>query len=375
MADRATEEKRIVDNHFGIIAMMVIVISVLHYTTPTEYHHYHELFRRLYYLPIIHAAYRYGFLGGVVTSVAVSFIYLPHVIFQWAGPFLGNLVRFTEIILYIIMGAIAGFLSGKVQKERDRYKTTADKLEASYQKLESQTIQLSEMESQLRTADRLAVLGELSASLAHEVRNPLGSIKGASDILKNRCSDDEVVQEFTQLLLKEVERLNRVVENYLGMAKKAPDHIEKADLTKEIQSVLEILGHTIRKNHIQISCRFAEQPQMILMQDVEVRQVFLNILLNAISAVEAHGRIEISTTLAEGEARVKIQDTGKGIEPEQLQKIFNPFFTSKEKGTGLGLAIVKRIMESHGGHIEVKSEKDRGTHVMLRFKLAHGSET
>ncbi len=367
MVDGAAEEKRIFDIHFWIIAVLVILISALHYNTPTEFHHYHELFRRLYYLPIIHAAYRFGFPGGIITSVAVSLIYLPHVIFQWAGPFLGNLVRFTEILVYIIVGSLAGFLSGRVQKERDRYKKTADKLEDSYQKLESQTIQLSEMESQLRTADRLAVLGELSASLAHEVRNPLGSIKGASDILKNRCSEDEVVQEFTRLLIKEVERLNKVVENYLGMARKAPDHIEKADLKKEIQSVLEILGHPIRKHRIHVSCHFAEQPQMISMQDVEVRQVFLNILLNAISAVEKDGRIDILTTLAEGEVQVVIKDTGIGIESDKLQKIFHPFFTSKEKGTGLGLAIVKRIMETHEGQIEVKSEMGKGTTVVLTF--------
>ena len=353
---------------------MVVIISALHYIIPTKYHHYHELFRRLYYLPIILAAYRFGLRGGLVTSVAVSLIYLPHVIFQWTGSFLSNLVRFTEIGLYIIVGSLAGFLSQRVQNERDRYKKTADKLEKSYKKLEAQTVQLSEMESQLRSADRLAVLGELSASLAHEVRNPLGSIKGASDILKKRCSEDKVVREFTNLLIKEVERLNKVVENYLGMARKTSEHTEKADLKKEIRSVLEILNHPIRKKQITVTWHSNDHPHIILMQDVEVRQVFLNILLNAISAVEKDGRIEIQTTMADGEVQVEIKDTGMGIEPEQLQKIFHPFFTSKEKGTGLGLAIVKRIMETHGGHIAVDSEMNTGTTVKLTFKLASGSD-
>jgi len=365
---------RSLDITFWMTFVMVVIISALHYIIPTKYHHYHELFRRLYYLPIILAAYRFGLRGGLVTSVAVSLIYLPHVIFQWTGSFLSNLVRFTEIGLYIIVGSLAGFLSQRVQNERDRYKKTADKLEKSYKKLEAQTVQLSEMESQLRSADRLAVLGELSASLAHEVRNPLGSIKGASDILKKRCSEDKVVREFTNLLIKEVERLNKVVENYLGMARKTSEHTEKADLKKEIRSVLEILNHPIRKKQITVTWHSNDHPHIILMQDVEVRQVFLNILLNAISAVEKDGRIEIQTTMADGEVQVEIKDTGMGIEPEQLQKIFHPFFTSKEKGTGLGLAIVKRIMETHGGHIAVDSEMNTGTTVKLTFKLASGSD-
>ena len=105
-----------VDWYLWAIIQLTIMVSLLHYITPTDYHHLHELYRRLYYLPIIIAAYRYGLGGGIATALVIVAIYLPHILFQWRGAFLDNLVRFNELILYLIIGTVAGLLSRKVQK-------------------------------------------------------------------------------------------------------------------------------------------------------------------------------------------------------------------------------------------------------------------
>ncbi len=350
------------------IVGLIIFISCFHYTTPIRYHYLHELYRRLYYIPIIIAAFRYSLTGGITTSVAIGLIYLPHVVFQWRGSFLDNFVRFNEIILYLVVGSVAGFLSLRFRNETDRYKKTAEKLEESYKKLEAQTFKLAEMESQLRAADRLAVLGELTASLAHEVRNPLSSIKGAANILKKRCPNDKTTQEFAGVLAKEVNRLNEVVENYLNLSRKVSDYQKHSDIREIIRSVLALVGPEIRKKQIKVEFDLPEEPLITYMEEVEVQQVFLNLILNALAALDPGGQIQIEGKIADGEISVQVKDTGKGIPANQLQSIFRPFYTTRKDGTGLGLAIVKRIMESSGGKIEVESKENKGTVFTLTFQ-------
>jgi len=355
---------------FWTVIGLVISISCFHYITPIKYYYLHELYRRLYYIPIIIAAFRYSLTGGITTSVAIGLIYLPHVVFQWRGSFLDNFVRFNEIILYLVVGGVAGFLSSRLRNETDRYKKTAERLEESYKKLEAQTFKLAEMESQLRAADRLAVLGELTASLAHEVRNPLGSIKGATDILKKRCPDDKTAQEFAGVLTKEVNRLNGVVENYLNLSRKVSDHHKHSNIAEIIRSVLTLIGPEIRKKQIKVEIDLPEEPLIARMKEVEVRQVFLNIILNALAALDPEGQIQIEGKIADDKIFVQVMDTGKGIPSDQLEKIFLPFYTTRKDGTGLGLAIVKRIMESCGGKIAVESEETKGTIFTLIFQKA-----
>ena len=359
-----------IDWYLWVIIQLTVMVTVLHYITPTHYHYLHELYRRVYYLPIIIAAYRYGLGGGITTALVIVIIYLPHVIFQWRGTFLDNLVRFNEIILYVIIGAIAGYLSRKVQREKERYKTAAEELEYSLEKQREQNVQLSELESQLRAADRFAVLGELSASLAHELRNPMGSIRGAADILKKHCQQDDVVREFSELLSTEVERLNQVMENYLDIARKPLARAEQTDIVKVIESVVALIGPQVQKKAVRLSVDLPTQKLLTNMKEVEVRQVFLNLVINALEANTEGGTITISGERRDNNIFIKVSDTGKGISRDVLSKIFLPFYTSRKNGTGLGLAIVKRIMESAQGSISVESEENKGASFLLTFNRA-----
>ncbi len=350
-----------------LVVILVVFISTCHYLVPIRHYHYHEIFRRLYYLPIILAAYQYGLYGGLAASAAVCIIYLPHVIFQWTGNLLNNLVRFTEIILYLVVGSLAGFLSQNVKNERNRYKEAAERLEASYKQLEIQRDQLAEMESQLRSADRLAVMGELSASLAHEVRNPLGSIKGAVDILRKRCPEDKIAKEFSDLLFKEVIRLNKVVDSYLSMARKPSARTASTDLKEIIKSVLYLVGPEIRKRRIHTKSEFSNQALNARIQEIEAQQVFLNLILNALAALEDDGQLDIEAKVQANKICVTVSDTGKGISKKNISKIFDPFYTTRKDGMGLGLSIVKRIVQSNQGNIRVESTENRGTTFTLMF--------
>ena len=220
----------------AVLIVLIGLITVAHYVTPISKHYLHEIFRRLYYLPLIIAAFQFGRRGGLIASISISLLYLPHVMFQWSGPFLSNLVRFDEILMYLIIGNTAGFLAEGIRREKEKYRSAAEKLDKAYQQLKKQTEQMSEMEHQLRSADRLAVLGELTASLAHEVRNPLSSIKGAADILSKKCLADQTCREFSDVLSNEVNRLNSVVENYLNVARQTPVPDPVTDLIPVIES-------------------------------------------------------------------------------------------------------------------------------------------
>jgi len=351
----------------ALILILIIAISIGHYLIPTTHHHLHEIFRRLYFFPILLAALQYGFRSGFLIAFIISLIYLPHVVFQWSGSFLSNLVRFNEILLYLLIGGLSGLLSDRTRKERDRYRDVAEELDQAYQKLKQQSDQMAELEHQLRGADRMAVLGELTASLAHEVRNPLGSIKGAADILKKRCKSDKTCLEFPQILADEVDRLNQVVDNYLTIARHPAASGETTNVIAALESIFQLVGPQIRKQNIQIQTDWPDSPVSIPMSEVEARQVFLNLALNALAALTPGGMIHIQILKSDQTVIIHFSNNGPGIPENQLETIFTPFYTTKKEGTGLGLAIVKRLVESRTGTIEVESQMDKGITFTLTF--------
>jgi len=373
-------DRRFSDFWLLAIAGFIVVIAVLHYSTPIRLHHLHELYRVFFYVPIILAVYRYQIRGGVITSITIVAIYLPHVVFQWGGDFWFNFSRFLEMVMYLVIGIVAGVLAQRELAERRKYQQTAAELEALVQKLKTQSEQLAEIEEQLLHADRLSVLGELSASLAHEVRNPLGSIWGVVEILQDKLHCDATSAEFMGILVKEVQRLNAVVENYLSLAKRQQLQVKSYDLLELLQSVLRLLNARARKRQILITTEFPEHPLFIKADANQLQQVLINLLLNAMSAITAAGNItiaasEVALPVEDDRQRnnkhvqLSITDSGIGLTPEVRERMFKPFYTTKADGTGLGLSIVKRIVEQNKWTLHVASQQGAGTTMTLIFPL------
>src|SRR5689334_869915 len=169
----------------AVILTLILSISLLHYLTPLHLPYLHDIFQRLYYFPIILAALWFGFRGGLACSLVVSIAYAPHILFQWGGHLTMGMEKYLEILLYNIVGGVTGLLS---QRERERsleLQKTAEGLEESYNKLQAQSERIIAIEEQLRRAEKLSTLGEMAAVLAHEIRNPLGSIRGTAEILRD----------------------------------------------------------------------------------------------------------------------------------------------------------------------------------------------
>lgn len=362
---------------FLIIAFLIFLVAIFHYTTSVHLHHWHELYGVLFFIPIILAAFRYQLKGGVMTAFVIIVIYLPHVMFQWGGDFLYNFSRFLEMVMYLVIGIVTGLLAQREQIERRKYQQTAAQLEKSYQQLKAQSDKLMEIEEQLLHAERLSVLGELSASLAHEVRNPLASIWGVVEILQQKLKAKKEDAEFTEILVKEVNRLNEVVENYLTLSRKSKPSLKKCDLHEIVQSVVLLLKSKALRHNIEFNIEFPEQPIFIQADENQLRQILINLMLNAMAATPDKSSImikaefDLSPTKRTGNQVVHLSviDSGQGMGQVMIDKIFNPFYTTKEDGTGLGLSIVKRIMDQNKWQIQVQSEPGQGTTITLIFPL------
>lgn len=359
------------------LVIFVTGISVLHYLTPLNLPMLHDIYQRLYYIPIILAAFWFGLRGGLGCALVVSIAYAPHVLFQWGEHIHLELEKYLEMILYNVVGGITGLLSQREQLKTEQLQQTALGLEQSYEQLSRQSERITVMEGQLRKAERLSTIGELAAVLAHEIRNPLGSIQGTAEILKDDFQPGDRKYEFLEIMVKESQRLNNVVEDFLRLARPQPVLMRECDLLQELNNVISLVSSEARRRSIALECRVESLPA-IEGDSEKLRQAFLNIILNGLQAAEPGGSVIITTQHAEPETRepawveLLFADSGPGIPPPETEKIFEPFFTTKEGGTGLGLAITRKIIEGHGGKITVESKPGSGAvfHIRLPLKRA-----
>jgi signal transduction histidine kinase len=216
----------------------------------------------------------------------------------------------------------------------------------------------------MRRTDRMASLGSLTAGLAHEIRNPLVTIKTFLDLLPERYKDQEFRGDFLKLTASEVDRINTLVTELLSFARPSKPKFEKANVNQVIKEVIRLITLKASKSDIVIDTSRLET-HLAMFDAEQMKQVFLNILLNAIDAISTHGKISVVSRRIQKNGveyvQVEISDTGKGIPQNIVEQIFDPFFTTKEKGIGLGLSISHQIVQEHNGIIEVESQPKKGT--------------
>ena len=229
------------------------------------------------------------------------------------------------------------------------------------------------MQKQMAQADKLASIGELSSGIAHEINNPLGIILGYTQLLLR--SEDPRSNRYNDLktIEKHVQSCKAIVEDLLNFARTSSPQKEKLDVHAVIEDVIGFVRHHSNLETIQIETRFAPKLPPVLMDEKKIKQVLINLLMNAIHAVDRKGTIEITTGMNDTASRVTVEvaDDGHGIAEQDLPRIFDPFFTTKPtgEGTGLGLSVSYGIIKGHGGNITVKSEKGRGAAFTLSLPL------
>ncbi len=319
---------------------------------------------------------------------------------DWRGKSLGMLIfslsdkqtfeslmvgnRYFVVImgLGVLLSVILGWwVAGRISEPVQRFAASADNIARGDYSLEVpltrrkdeigdlarafERMRLGLKEAQRR--EKLASLGELSAGLAHEIRNPLGIIKNAAEGLMSRERDQTEREMLLDIIVQESKRLNKLVTDFLDFARPRPPQKVEASLKALVEEVVFSLQDEAGERGISFSLSLQE---VILPLDRDqMRQVLLNLLFNALEATPSGGEVRVSLVGEKGWAFLRVEDTGTGIPPDHLDRIFDPFFTTKEKGTGLGLALVYRIVEAHGGHIQVESGRG-GTRFQVGLPMA-----
>ena len=278
--------------------------------------------------------------------------------------------KYLEILMYNIVGGVTGMLSQRERARTVELQKAAHGLEESCQKLQHQSERIIVIEEQLRRAEKLSTLGEMAAALAHEIRNPLGSIRGTAEILKDDYKPGDPKHEFIEIQIKETERLNRVVEDFLRMVRPQPADMRPCLVLEELETIVTLLANDARNRQIELILQPSDAPVVIKGDGEKLRQAFLNIIINALQATPPGGSVIISTAVDQAAlCEICFRDTGRGIDAAALERIFEPFFTTKTDGTGLGLSITRKIIESHGGTLMVESTLGRGTAIIVRLPM------
>lgn len=343
--------KRSLRRIYGLAAA-IVAVSLVHYLTSTRHFWLHELLQRAYYIPILLAALWFGWRGGLLAAFFSGLLYLSHILLDWRS-FPGYDAHDIEIVMFFAIGAICGVLADQLRKEHTKLEETASLLNVVNQQLQASF-------EQLRRADRLSALGELSAGLAHEIRNPLGSIEGAVHILRRPELPTATRHEFGELAQNEVNRLKGLVSHFLDFARPQAPRRKPTDILELLESVKLLAEETANISQVQVQVNPSSELPDIPIDAEQMKQVLLNLVLNAIQATRPGGRVRLGANLDGDSMGVFVSDEGIGIEPENLEKIFDPFFTTRAEGTGLGLSIAYQIVSAHGGHISPSSNTDGG---------------
>lgn len=237
----------------------------------------------------------------------------------------------------------------------------------NYERLERQYEELQKAQSELVKKERLALLGEMAAIVAHEIRNPLTAVKGFSQRMKRKAPGNEDVARYSQIIVEEVDRLDNVIADVLDFARRAAPKWQEVDLAQVLRQTMDIVGAGLQKAEVVLSVEIGADLPRLKGDPAQLKQVFLNICQNALKAMPEGGAMGIIAACKSGTIQVFISDTGQGIPPEVRGRIFQPFFTTRTHGTGLGLSLAQHIVEDHGGRISFESEVGHGTTFLIEL--------
>lgn len=312
-------------------------------------------------LPLLSGASIFGLGGTLLTATAASALYASFLLYvdmsSYYVPPDGQREIGVRILFFFLMAIVVNRFAIE-----NREKTQS--LTAAYR-------DLSEAQAEVRRSERLAALGQLSAGLAHEIRNPLGVISASAELLaKNVSNENEVAREVAGFIGTEVNRTNSLVTRFLDFARPSTPHRETQSLNTVVERAVKALRDSIKDDDpsVEINVKLGEIADFGFDATLIESAVF-NLLSNAREAMPEGGKLEVETDRVGDSARVRVADTGEGIAPEKREDVFNPFFTTKARGVGLGLAMVSKFVDSHGGQITLDSEPGRGSSFLITLPM------
>jgi len=322
-------------------------------------------------LPMISAATYLGVIGSWLITLLCCGAWLSFFLFVDFKEVEIPQEQMRILVMWNLLLAVAGnlvnVLAEAMRVQSGKFRKTAEDLAEANRNL-------SQAEAAVRRADRLAALGQLSAGLAHELRNPLGTIRASAEMLARSVpADNEVAKEVAGFIASEVDRSNALVTRFLDFARPLQLKLALTDIGDVLDRAVTLVERDAPQHRITIYKNYSPDLAPFLMDAELMERVFYNLLLNAAQASETGGAVTLKTRLLEGTAEIAVIDRGQGIDPKIREQIFNPFFTTKGNGVGLGLAIVSKIVDEHGGRMAVESDPGKGSIFRVLLPLQHKS--
>ena len=336
------------------VALLLAAITAAHYLTDPTAHAGHDLFRRLSYLPIVWAAFTGGLRAGLVVAAIAIAAYVPHAFFlpHHLDP-AGTTDKVLEIVLYLGVGALAGALVDRERRARAR----------------AESSRLATLAAE-QDAARLQGLVQLTRGLAHEVKNPLGSIHGALEILASAVPPAGPPAEMAAIALREARRLNRVLDDFLAFARPRDPAVAPFPPALAVGHVVALLQDQAAAAAVTLAAAPAPLAPLALGDQDQVIQVLVNLVKNALEATPPGGRVDVHAA-PDGpptapRVRFEVADTGRGVPPHLGPSIYDPYVTGREGGSGLGLSVAALLVRQQGGHLTHAPRPTGGT----RFTFA-----
>jgi two-component system, NtrC family, sensor histidine kinase HydH len=305
----------------------------------------------LLFVPVTTAALWFGWTGGLLAGAAGAVI-----CFQAHSRFgsIHFLALNVEALVYPAAGLVGGWLSNRERRRKLAWQTAVHQLTAAHTELKTSF-------EAMKRAERLFALGQLSAGLAHEIRNPLASIAGAVRILKRNVPAGDKQMECLDIIEQESQRLNRLLTNFLDFARPRPPRLQPVDISSVFDTVITLASHGLGRDRVDLRKEVETSLPLPECDPEQLQQVLLNLTINAIQASSESSEVVLAAHRGvEDEIVIEVRDEGVGVSPENVDRLFDPFFTTKENGTGLGLPVAHEIVRQFGGSLSARRNPDRG---------------
>jgi two-component system sensor histidine kinase HydH len=309
----------------GSVALLVVLISVLHYATGLQNMRYHSFYRELYFLPLILAGLWFGLRGAVIVSVSIAVLYLPFIRIGWDSFSPTDFDRVLSILLFNLVAIVLGFVSSR---EKARQKA-------------------------LRESESLAAMGRAISGVAHDIKTPLTAIGGFTRRVQKTLSQEDPNREKLDVVINETKRLEAMVREMLDFSGPLSLNLQSTDPVGLLRASLAVIEDEALRCKVNLEISLGQDLPNVELDPVRMEQVLINLAMNALQVSAEGGTVVIAVCRRAGELILDIVDRGPGIPRGNKEKIFRPFFTTRKGGTGLGLPIVQKIVDAHGGTVRV----------------------
>ncbi len=328
------------------IAALVMVTTVLLYVTQIDreaafFYHLDLVFLEFYLIPIVLACLWMGMAGGLWTSLGVALLLLPYLVLHWEGLSAADLNRMLRIVVYFVASVILGKV---VLGQREEHKRATE-------------------------AERLAAIGKSMAVVAHDMKTPLVSIGGFSNLVLKKLDPDFPHRNKLEIVIQETARLENMVRDMLDYSKPLQLNWASEDIGELVRGTVELAQEIASKRGVKLRYDLSNHLKPVFLDVMRMKQVLVNLVTNAIEASPAGESVTVKAYMKSKNLHIDVVDCGCGIPPDKREDVFLPFFTTKKDGVGLGLAITKRIVDSHGGYIETVANAGKGS--VFRVVIPH----